>query len=80
MSQDDVDCKEYKRFRKHVAALLPFKVLEAMSVKPLSIRGVAMCSGLSRNHNIYTSEEREAFTSKLANALLTSSTLPFPTQ
>ena len=39
-----------------------------MSDKPLRIRGVAMCSGMSRNHNIYTSEELQAFTSKLANA------------
>jgi len=34
----------------------------------LSIRGVAICSGMSRNHNIYTAEELQAFTSKLANA------------
>ncbi|MCW3983660.1 MAG: hypothetical protein NWE96_06650 [Candidatus Bathyarchaeota archaeon] len=47
---------------------MPFTVLEALSGKPLSIRGVAMCSGMSRNHNIYTAEELQAFTSKLANA------------
>ena len=29
---------------------------------------MAMCSGMSRNHNIYTSEELQAFSSKLANA------------
>jgi hypothetical protein len=68
MSQDDVGCKECKRLREHVASLLPFKVLEAVTGKPLSIRGVAMCSGMSRNHNIYTAEELEAFTDKLANA------------
>ena len=68
MSQDGVGCKECKRLREHVASLLPFTVLEAMSGKPLQIRGVAMCSGMSRNHNIYTSEELQAFTSKLANA------------
>jgi hypothetical protein len=39
-----------------------------MSDKPLRIRGVAMCSGMSRNHNIYTAEELQAFTSKLTNA------------
>ena len=68
MSQDGVGCKECKRLREHVASLLPFTVLEAMSGKPLSIKGVAMCSGMSRNHNIYTSEELHAFTSKLANS------------
>lgn len=51
-----------------MASLLPFKVLESMSDKPLRIRGVAMCSGMSRNHNIYTQEELQNFSSKLANA------------
>lgn len=68
MSQDGYGCKDCKRVREHVASLLPFTVMEAMSDKPLRIRGVAMCSGMSRNHNIYTSEELQAFTSKLANA------------
>jgi len=68
MSQDGVGCKDCKRVREHLASLLPFTVLEAMTDKPLHIRGVAMCSGMSRNHNIYTSEELQAFTSKLANA------------
>jgi hypothetical protein len=68
MSQDGVGCKDCKRFREHVASLLPFKVLEAMSDKPLRIRGVAMCTGMSRNLNIYTSEELQNFSSKLANA------------
>ena len=36
--------------------------------KPLKIRGVAMTAGMSRNLNIYTSEELQAFSSKLANA------------
>ncbi|MCW3984254.1 MAG: DUF2213 domain-containing protein, partial [Candidatus Bathyarchaeota archaeon] len=49
-------------------SLLPFKILEAMTDKPLRIRGVAMCSGMSRNLNIYTPEELQAFTSKLASA------------
>jgi len=53
---------------RSLASLLPFTVLEAMADKPLHIRGVAMCSGMSRNHNIYTSEELQVFTSKLANA------------
>ena len=68
MSQDGSGCKDCKRVREHVASLLPFKVLEAMSDKPLRIRGVAMCTGMSRNLNIYTSEELQNFSSKLANA------------
>jgi len=68
MSQDGSGCKDCKRVREHVASLLPFKVVEAMSDKPLCIRGVAMCTGMSRNFNIYTSEELQAFSSKLANA------------
>jgi hypothetical protein len=39
-----------------------------MSDKPLRIRGVAMCTGMSRNLNIYTSEELQNFSSKLTNA------------
>lgn len=68
MSQNNSECMDCKRVREHVASLLPFTVLEAMADKPLCIRGVAMCSGMSRNHNIYTSEELQAFSSKLANA------------
>jgi hypothetical protein len=68
MSQGNSGCKDCKRFREHVASLLPFKILEAMSDKHLRIRGVAMCTGMSRNHNIYTSEELQNFSSKLANA------------
>lgn len=68
MSQDSSGCKDCKRVREHIASLLPFTVLEAMSGKPLRIRGVAMCSGMSRNHNIYTAEELQAFSSKLTNA------------
>ncbi len=68
MSQDGSGCKDCKRVREHVASLLPFTVLESMSDKPLRIRGVAMCTGMSRNLNIYTSEELQNFSSKLANA------------
>jgi hypothetical protein len=68
MSQVSSGCKDCKRVREHVASLLPFKILEAMSDKPLRIRGVAMCTGMSRNLNIYTSEELQNFSSKLANA------------
>jgi hypothetical protein len=54
--------------KEHIAAVLPFQVLEKITDTPLRIRGVAMCSGMSRNHNIYTSEELQAFSSKLTNA------------
>jgi hypothetical protein len=47
MSQDGCGCKDCKRVREHAASFLPFKVLEAMSDKPLRIRGVAMCTRMS---------------------------------
>ena len=53
---------------EHLSAVLPFTILEKMADKPLRIRGVAMTAGMSRNLNIYTSEELQAFTGKLANA------------
>lgn len=68
MSQDNSGCKDCKRVLEHVASLLPFKILEAISDKPLRIRGVAMRTGMSRNLNIYTSEELQNFSSKLTNA------------
>jgi len=52
MSLDGVGCKDCKRVREHVFSLLPFKVLEATSGKSLCIRGVAMCTGMSRNRNL----------------------------
>ena len=61
-------CENYKHAVEHLAAVLPFSVLEKMADKPLRIRGVAMCTGMSRNHNIYTSEELQAFSSKLSDA------------
>ncbi len=61
-------CGSCKRVKEHIAAVLPFQVLEKITDTPLRIRGVAMCSGMSRNHNIYTSEELQAFSSKLTNA------------
>jgi len=51
--------------REHVVAILPFKVLERIVDQPLRIRGVAMTVGISRNRNIYTAEELEAFAPKL---------------
>ena len=66
MSQEN--CANCKRVKEHVATVLPFQVLEKITDKPLRIRGVAMCAGMSRNLNIYTSEELQSFSSKLANA------------
>ncbi len=53
---------------EHLLTVLPFSVLEKMADKPLRIRGVAMTAGMSRNLNIYTPEELQAFTGKLVNA------------
>lgn len=53
---------------EHYSAVLPFKVLEKIVDKPLRIRGVAMAAGMSRNFNVYTSEELQAFTGKLVDA------------
>lgn len=66
MSQES--CSDSKRLKEHVTTVLPFQVLEKIVDKPLRIRGVAMCAGMSRNLNIYTSEELQAFSGKLANA------------
>jgi Caudovirus prohead protease. len=61
-------CTNCKHVKEHVATVLPFQVLEKIADKPLRIRGVAMCTGMSRNFNIYTPEELQAFSSKLSNA------------
>ena len=60
--------KKDKAVREHVSAIMPFKVLEKIVDKPLKIRGVAMTAGMSRNFNIYTPEELQAFTKKLVSA------------
>jgi hypothetical protein len=54
--------------KEHVYALLPFTVNEKVLEKPLRIRGVAMTAGMSRNFNIYTPEELQAFAGKLVDA------------
>ncbi|MEM2107872.1 MAG: hypothetical protein QXL10_01115, partial [Candidatus Bathyarchaeia archaeon] len=54
--------------KEHVSAILPFQVLEKIVDKPLRIRGIAMTAGMSRNFNIYTPEELQAFASKLVNS------------
>ena len=56
------------KVREHVSAILPFQILEKIVDKPLRIRGIAMTSGMSRNFNIYTPEEMQAFASKLVAA------------
>jgi hypothetical protein len=68
MSQESSGCKDCKRFREHLASILPFKVLESVADKPLRIGGVAMAVGMSRNFNVYTPEELQAFADKLVNA------------
>jgi hypothetical protein len=62
------ECKDCKRVREHVASLLPIRVLEAVVNKPLRISGVAMAAGMSRNFNVYTPEELQAFASRLIGA------------
>jgi hypothetical protein len=62
------ECKDCKRVHERVSAVLPFNVVEKIVDKPLRIRGVAMTAGMSRNFNIYTPEELQAFASKLVNS------------
>jgi hypothetical protein len=71
ISQDasvKTECGNCRRSREHLSILLPFSVAEKIVDKPLRIRGVAMAVGMSRNSNIYTSEELQAFGSKLLGA------------
>ncbi|MFA5366250.1 MAG: hypothetical protein WC325_13800, partial [Candidatus Bathyarchaeia archaeon] len=70
MSKSETDNKDggCKHAVEHLSAILPFSVLEKVTDKPLRIRGIAMCTGMSRNLNIYTSEELQNFSNKLANA------------
>lgn len=53
---------------EHVVVISPFQVLERIVNQPLRIRGVALTVGISRNKNIYTAEELEAFACKLTGA------------
>lgn len=54
--------------RKHVSALVPFQIAEKIVDKPLRIRGIALTTGMSRNFNVYTPEELQAFAQKLVSA------------
>jgi len=56
------------KVKEHVSAILPFQILEKIVDKPLRIRGLAITAGMSRNFNIYTPEELQAFASKLVAA------------
>jgi hypothetical protein len=51
--------------KEHVYAVLAFTITEKIMEKPLRIRGVAMTAGMSRNFNIYTPDELQAFAVKL---------------
>jgi len=57
-----------KLVREHVSVILPFKVLEKIVDKPLRIRGVSLTAGMSRNFNIYTPKELQAFANRLVSA------------
>jgi len=57
-----------EKVREHVSAILPFTILEKIVDKPLKILGLAITAGMSRNFNIYTPEELQAFASKLVAA------------
>lgn len=63
-------CGKCKRVHEQIAQILPFRVLEAAEGKPLRIAGVAMTAGMSRNHNVYTPEELQAFAPKLIGSPL----------
>jgi hypothetical protein len=54
--------------KEHLCAVLPFTIAEKMLNKPLCIQGLAMTIGMSRNFNIYTPQELDAFKGKLAGA------------
>ena len=60
--------KHHHSAKEHVYAVLPFTITEKIMEKPLRIRGVAMTAGMSRNFNIYTPEELQAFARKLVDA------------
>ena len=59
---------QYHPVQEHLCAVLPFVITEKMLDRPVKIRGLAMTAGMSRNFNIYTPEELEAFSGKLVDA------------
>ncbi len=60
--------KQHDQARERIITVLPFEIKEKILEKPLKIRGVALTAGMSRNLNIYTPEELQAFAGKLAEA------------
>jgi len=62
--------KEHGQSREHhTNMIMPFSILkESLLQKPLRIRGIALTAGMSRNFNIYTQEELQAFANKLLGA------------
>ncbi|MCW4044817.1 MAG: hypothetical protein NWE94_04795 [Candidatus Bathyarchaeota archaeon] len=62
------ESKSSGQIHERVSALLPFRILEEIVDKPLRIRGIAITAGMSRNFNIYSPEELQAFSSKLCGA------------
>ncbi len=66
---DSCSCEKCnKKVSEHLASLLPFRVLEDLADRPLRIGGVALVVGMSRNFNVYTPEELQAFAEKLVNS------------
>ena len=61
-------CESCKHGLEHLSTVLPFSIIEKMADQPLRIRGIAMTTGMSRNLNIYTAKELQAFSDKLVNA------------
>jgi hypothetical protein len=56
------------KLKEHFVTFFPFQVIEKIVDKPLRIRGVAIAAGMSRNFNIYTPGELQAFAAKLVDA------------
>jgi hypothetical protein len=65
---NDCGCKNCKKIHEHVASILPFKLIESAVGKPLRIGGIAMAAGMSRNFNVYSSEELQSFAPLLVGA------------
>lgn len=64
----DCSCRNCKKIHEHLSSLLPFKIFEGAPDKPLRIAGVAMAAGMSRNFNVYTTEELSSFAPLLVGA------------
>jgi hypothetical protein len=70
MVEKTIPRKEEKQAstKEHIFAVLPFTFSEKVMDKPLRIQGLAMTTGMSRNFNVYTPEELQAFAGKLVDA------------